>query len=399
MAGAYTAYVLQRRDRRRRRLAAGRAAGRRSWSPALLGRAPGVPADPADVRTGRWTRCWSPGASSLILQQLARDIFGAPNVQTSRAGLAHRQRPIARRPDARRPPAVHPGPGACSRWSALTAGAAADPAGPADPGGGAEPRPRRGRPASPPRGSTGSPSSSAPGLAGVAGVALTLLGPIGPTLGTNYIVDAFLVVVVGGIGQLKGAVIAAFALGLLQSIVEYIDHARAWPRCWCSSRSWPSCSCGRRACSAAHQEPGMTRAGVTTMPAPAGGTARCSVGLAVVASALLLFARAGRAVRLPAEPARQVPLLRDGRGRHRPGLGPRRHADPRPGRVLRPRRLRHGDAPEAGRRRPGPAARLHGARRQARRAAGLVGAVRQPGGSRCSPSCCCRCWSRSCSAR
>jgi branched-subunit amino acid ABC-type transport system permease component len=36
------------------------------------------------------------------------------------------------------------------------------------------------------------------GLAGVAGVALTLIGPIGPTLGTNYIVDAFLVVVVGG---------------------------------------------------------------------------------------------------------------------------------------------------------------------------------------------------------
>src|SRR4051812_39364068 len=46
------------------------------------------------------------------------------------------------------------------------------------------------------------------GVAGVAGVALTLLGSVGPTLGTNYIVDAFLVVVVGGIGQLKGAVIA-----------------------------------------------------------------------------------------------------------------------------------------------------------------------------------------------
>ena len=42
------------------------------------------------------------------------------------------------------------------------------------------------------------------GLAGVAGVALTLLGPIGPTMGTNIIIDAFLVVVVGGIGQLKG---------------------------------------------------------------------------------------------------------------------------------------------------------------------------------------------------
>ncbi|MGW2384127.1 urea ABC transporter permease subunit UrtB [Streptomyces sp. NPDC001658] len=59
------------------------------------------------------------------------------------------------------------------------------------------------------------------GLAGVAGVALTLVGPIGPTMGTNYIVDAFLVVVVGGIGQLKGSVITAFVLGVLQSVLEY----------------------------------------------------------------------------------------------------------------------------------------------------------------------------------
>jgi urea transport system permease protein len=59
------------------------------------------------------------------------------------------------------------------------------------------------------------------GLAGIAGVALTLVGPIGPTMGTNIIVDAFLVVVVGGIGQLKGTVIVAFILGILQSMVEY----------------------------------------------------------------------------------------------------------------------------------------------------------------------------------
>jgi urea transport system permease protein len=59
------------------------------------------------------------------------------------------------------------------------------------------------------------------GLAGLAGVALTLIGPIGPTMGTNVIIDAFLVVVVGGIGQLRGAVIAAFALGVLQSVMEY----------------------------------------------------------------------------------------------------------------------------------------------------------------------------------
>ncbi len=63
------------------------------------------------------------------------------------------------------------------------------------------------------------------GLAGVAGVCLTLLGSIGPTLGTNYIVDAFLVVVAGGIGQLKGTVIAAFGLGLMQATFEFSTTA------------------------------------------------------------------------------------------------------------------------------------------------------------------------------
>jgi urea transport system permease protein len=63
------------------------------------------------------------------------------------------------------------------------------------------------------------------GLAGVAGVALTLLGPIGPTLGTNYLVDSFLVVVVGGLGQLPGAVIAALGLGLLNATLEFKTNA------------------------------------------------------------------------------------------------------------------------------------------------------------------------------
>jgi len=59
------------------------------------------------------------------------------------------------------------------------------------------------------------------GLAGIAGVALTLVQPIGPTMGTNIIIDAFLVVVVGGIGHLKGTVVVAFALGVLQAMTEY----------------------------------------------------------------------------------------------------------------------------------------------------------------------------------
>jgi urea transport system permease protein len=63
------------------------------------------------------------------------------------------------------------------------------------------------------------------GLAGMAGVALTLLGPIGPSLGTAYIVDAFLVVVAGGLGQLRGAVAAAIGLGVLQAFVEFETQA------------------------------------------------------------------------------------------------------------------------------------------------------------------------------
>jgi urea transport system permease protein len=62
------------------------------------------------------------------------------------------------------------------------------------------------------------------GLAGIAGVAVTLIGSVGPTLGTAYIVDAFLIVVVGGLGQLRGAVIAAFVLGTLNSFVEASVH-------------------------------------------------------------------------------------------------------------------------------------------------------------------------------
>jgi urea transport system permease protein len=59
------------------------------------------------------------------------------------------------------------------------------------------------------------------GLAGLAGVGITLLGPVGPTLGLGYIIDAFLVVIVGGLGQLRGAILAALALGMANSFIEY----------------------------------------------------------------------------------------------------------------------------------------------------------------------------------
>ncbi|GAW92794.1 urea ABC transporter permease subunit UrtB [Calderihabitans maritimus] len=59
------------------------------------------------------------------------------------------------------------------------------------------------------------------GLAGVAGCALCLLGPIGPSIGTYYIVDAFMVVVLGGVGKLIGTVAAAGVIGVLNTTFEF----------------------------------------------------------------------------------------------------------------------------------------------------------------------------------
>ncbi|AUZ28161.1 urea ABC transporter permease subunit UrtB [Bacillus subtilis] len=63
------------------------------------------------------------------------------------------------------------------------------------------------------------------GLAGIAGSSLTLLGSIGPTLGSSYLVDAFMIVILGGIGKLKGTIIGAVTVGLLSTFVEYSTSA------------------------------------------------------------------------------------------------------------------------------------------------------------------------------
>ncbi|WP_241073978.1 urea ABC transporter permease subunit UrtB [Achromobacter insuavis] len=58
------------------------------------------------------------------------------------------------------------------------------------------------------------------GIAGLAGVALSQLGNVGPDLGRGYIVDSFMVVVLGGVGQLAGTVIAALGLGGVNKFLE-----------------------------------------------------------------------------------------------------------------------------------------------------------------------------------
>ncbi len=58
------------------------------------------------------------------------------------------------------------------------------------------------------------------GIAGLAGCALSQVGNVGPDLGQSYIVDSFMVVVLGGVGQLAGTVYAALGLGILNKFLE-----------------------------------------------------------------------------------------------------------------------------------------------------------------------------------
>jgi urea transport system permease protein len=69
------------------------------------------------------------------------------------------------------------------------------------------------------------------GLAGIAGCALTLLGSIGPTLGTNYIIDTFMVVVLGGVGRIIGTVAGAGAIGIGNTTFEFFTNA-SWEKFW-----------------------------------------------------------------------------------------------------------------------------------------------------------------------
>ena len=58
------------------------------------------------------------------------------------------------------------------------------------------------------------------GIAGLGGVALSQIGNVGPDLGQSYIIDSFLVVVLGGVGQLAGSLWAAFGLGIANKLLE-----------------------------------------------------------------------------------------------------------------------------------------------------------------------------------
>lgn len=63
------------------------------------------------------------------------------------------------------------------------------------------------------------------GVAGVAGVALSQLTNVGPNLGQSYIIDSFMVVVFGGVGNLVGTLVGAFSLGLANKFLEPVTGA------------------------------------------------------------------------------------------------------------------------------------------------------------------------------
>jgi urea transport system permease protein len=63
------------------------------------------------------------------------------------------------------------------------------------------------------------------GIAGMAGVALSQIGNVSPNLGTIYIVDSFLVVVFGGVGNLLGTLVGALSLGIANKFIEPVAGA------------------------------------------------------------------------------------------------------------------------------------------------------------------------------
>ena len=67
------------------------------------------------------------------------------------------------------------------------------------------------------------------GLAGVAGVAVSLLGSVGPNVGGNYIVGCFMVVVLGGVGNLLGTVLASFGIGIMTDLIGAGRLLSIWP--------------------------------------------------------------------------------------------------------------------------------------------------------------------------
>jgi urea transport system permease protein len=58
------------------------------------------------------------------------------------------------------------------------------------------------------------------GIAGIAGVALSQFTNVGPNLGQSYIIDSFMVVVFGGVGNLWGTLVGGMSMGVVNQLLE-----------------------------------------------------------------------------------------------------------------------------------------------------------------------------------
>src|SRR6202008_131583 len=63
------------------------------------------------------------------------------------------------------------------------------------------------------------------GVAGMAGVALSQIDNVSPNLGQSYIIDSFMVVVFGGVGNLWGTIVSALTLGIVNKFLEPVAGA------------------------------------------------------------------------------------------------------------------------------------------------------------------------------
>ena len=218
------------------------------------------------------------------------------------------------------------------------------------------------------------------GIAGLAGCALSQIGNVGPDLGQSYIVDSFMVVVLGGVGQLAGTVYAAMGLGIVNKFLEawsgavlakiavlvfIIVFIQKRPQGLFALKG------GRSRRDDSHQRGVIVRRRSTTI----GG---CGVRahdrysgprfarllpaegwVFYVAAALVLFVvfpilhlvvpadSVAAPVGLHRHADRQDHVLRDRRAGDGPDLGLHRHPVARPRPVLRARRLRDGHVPDA----------------------------------------------------
>ena len=192
------------------------------------------------------------------------------------------------------------------------------------------------------------------GIAGIAGVALSQIDNVRPNLGQGYIIDSFMVVVFGGVGNLWGTLVGAFTLGIVNKFLEpyagavlgkilvlvfIILFIQKRPRGLFALK-------GRAVEILMAVVPARGRSAASALPIVASSSWRPRSSVPVLH--LLTAADASAACAdLRRRAVRQVSLLRAARRRARPRLGLLRHPLARPRRLLRARRLRHGHVPDA----------------------------------------------------